>query len=192
MSTSRGRVQLADTPTGPGRSTASLLASLQARLAALHLCSGADAVASIASGLAELGREASKTADGARLRAALEKGRTGTNGKDIWTRMRFKQWSAGVYPTPILCQLRNDLALLLADDVSETLNALPIPGEMVGFEAMKDLPDVEFLDVVIGLWAFSHELIRSIESIAASTLPPSCSFTSDKTTTADVDGSLLI
>ena len=192
MNETKDRIQLADKPTGPGRSTASLIGSLQSRLAAVHLCSGADVIASITSGMAKLGRETSATADGARLRKALAATRAGANGNSVWTKMRLSQWMSGIYPTPVLDQLRNDLALLLADDVEETLTALPIPGEMVGFEAMNDLPDVEFLDVVLGMWSFSRELVASIETVAASSLHPSGSFTAGENPPEEVDGSLLV
>jgi len=191
MSDTSGRIRLADTAAGPGRSTATLLASLQARLTALHLCSGADAIASLTAGYAKLGREISLTAEGARLRKALEMSRAAANGRSVWKKMRLAEWTCGIYPTPVLDQLRNDVALLLADDIEEMLNVLPIPGEMVGFEGMGDTPEVDFLDVVLGLWAFSRELVRSVEAVASPMLPPGGEFTQGTKAPDDVEGSIL-
>lgn len=187
----RRRIRLADTAKGPGRSTATLLASLQSRLMVLHQCSGADAIASLTAGFAELGRQVSGTAEGGRLRKALEASRAAANGRSIWTKMRLVQWTGGIYPTPLLDQLRNDLALLLAEDVEETLDALPIPGEMVGVEGMGEAPDVEFLDVLLGLWAFSRELTRSIEAVASPLLAPKGSFSPGMDSARSVEGSIL-
>ena len=191
MSDASGRIRLADTASGPGRSTATLLASLQSRLTALHLCSGADAIASLTAGYAKLGREISQTAEGARLRKALETSRAAANGRSIWKKMRLAEWTCGIYPTPVLDQLRNDVALLLVDDVEEMLDAMPIPGEMVGIEGMGETPDVEFLDVVLGLWAFSRELVRSVEAVASPMLPPSGAFTAGNEESSGVEGSIL-
>ena len=52
---SAARVRLVDVPDGPGRTTATLLASLAARLGVLHLISGSDAVGSLAAGIARSG-----------------------------------------------------------------------------------------------------------------------------------------
>lgn len=191
MSDGSGRVRLADPAGGPGRSTATLLASLQSRLAALHLCSGADAIASLTAGFAKLGREVSQTAEGARLRKALETSRVGANGRSIWKKMRLTELTCGIYPAPVLDQLRNDLALLLADDAEEMLASLPIPGEMVGFEGMGETPDVDFLDVALGLWAFSREFVRSVEAVASATLPPRGDFTAETGNDNGVEGSIL-
>jgi hypothetical protein len=191
MNDASGRIRLADTASGPGRSTATLLASLQSRLVALHLCSGADAIASLTAGFARLGREVSQTAEGARLRKALETSRAAANGRAIWKRMRLVEWTCGIYPTPVLDQLRNDLALLLADDVEEMLNALPIPSEMAGVEGMGETPDVDFLDVVLGLWAFSRELVRTVDAVASPMLPPSGAFTTGANKNKGVEGSIL-
>ena len=51
------RILLVDSAEGPGRTTATLVASLAARLSLLHVISGADAAASVIAGYAALGRE---------------------------------------------------------------------------------------------------------------------------------------
>ena len=142
MNDAKGRVKLADTATGPGRSTATLLGSLHSRITALYSCSGADAIASLTAGFAELGRAVSKTSRGARLRHAMERTRATVNGRNVWKKIRLTEWTCGIYPAPILDQLRNDLALLLADDIDPMLEAMPIPGEVVRLEGMGETPDV--------------------------------------------------
>jgi hypothetical protein len=176
MSEAANRVQLADTERGPERTTATLIASLQARMTALFLVSGADAVASIAAGMARLGRQVSLTAEGMRMRQALESSRAAANGRAVWSKLRLSEWTCGIFPAPVLEQLHNDVAILLAEDVHQVLQALPLPSEMVGPDAMGDTPDVDFVDLAIGLWAFSRELTHCVEDLAAPHLPPRGSF----------------
>jgi hypothetical protein len=164
------RVRLADAP-DEGRTTATLVASLAARLGTLHVISGSTAVASLVQGFAALGREVSRSAEGARLRRALESGRAGMNGDALWTALRLGDWTAGVPPSPVLDQLRNDLALLLAGDLAETLALLPIPGQPAGAAGGDDGEPATFLDCALGLWAFSSELVRGVEALATPTLP---------------------
>ena len=164
------RVRLVDAPQEAGRSTATLLASLTARLATLHMISGADAVGSLTAGMSRLGREVAATAAGAQLRQALESGRAGTNGPALWSALRIDEWASSLPPSPVLDQLRNDLALLLADDLQPTLELLPIPAEpSEGAGAVEPAPST-FVDFTLGLWAFSLEVVRAVESMAAPTM----------------------
>jgi hypothetical protein len=166
------RVRLVDVADEAGRSSTTLLASLAARLGTLWVVPGSAAVGSLAAGFAALGREVATTAEGARLRRALESGRPGLNGDAIWQALRIADWLAASPPAPVLEQLRNDAALLLADDVVETLELLPIPPEMTGARGAEDTPDPAFVDLVLGLWAFSRELVQVVEALAEPTLEP--------------------
>lgn len=163
------RVRLIDGADEPGRTTATLIASLAARLGVLHLISGADAVGAMTAGFAELGREVSRTAEGARLREAIEAGRPGANGNALWKALHLEGWVSSMPPSPVLDQLRNDLALLLVDDLEETLRLMPIPGQSVGAKGARQPEASTFADCLLGLWAFSRELIRSVEALAAPT-----------------------
>jgi hypothetical protein len=165
------RVRLVDAPDEPGRTTATLVASLAARLAVIHLVSGADAVGSIAAGLCALGRDVGRTAEGARLRQALERGRVGSNGHALWQALMIDRWLSTSSPAPVIDQLRNDVALVLADDLPETLELLPIPGEPAGDQATP-LDDWTFPDLVLGLWASSRELTAAVQALAEPTLSP--------------------
>jgi hypothetical protein len=164
------QLRLIDRPDGPGRTTATLLASLAARLATLHFVSGADAIGSLTAGFAALGREISRTAQGARMREAIEASRAGANGELLWSSLRIAEWASAMPPSPILDQMRNDMALLLADDLAPTLQFMPIPAHQSGVGAAEPAPS-NFADCVLGLWAFSRELVRMLESIAAPTMP---------------------
>lgn len=166
---SSDRVRLADPPAQTGRTTATLLASLAARLATLYAVSGAAAVGSIVAGFAAIGREVSRTAEGARLRRALERGRIATNGDALWTTLRIRQWASLVPSAPLIEQMRNDMALLLAPNLLETLALLPIPGEAAGTTVDAEEPPSEFLDCMIGMWSFSREMVATIEGLAAPT-----------------------
>jgi hypothetical protein len=63
------------------------------------------------------------------------------------------------------------LALLLADDLESTLELLPIPGEPAGQGAQPPAP-AAFADYLLGMWAFSTEIVRAVEALVAPTLPP--------------------
>ncbi|MGH7528037.1 MAG: hypothetical protein ACREMX_15190 [Gemmatimonadales bacterium] len=164
------RVQLIDAPDETGRTTSTLVASLAARLATLYAVSGAAAVGSMVAGFAAIGREASRTAEGAKLRQALSRGRVVGNGEALWITLRIRQWASLVPAAPLIEQLRNDLALLLAPNLQETLQLLPIPGEPAAGTPPDDEPMVEFLDCLIGMWAFSKELTRAIDALVQPTI----------------------
>ena len=171
--------RLIDDADGPGRTTATLVASLAARLGVLHLISGADAIGSLTAGFAELGRQVSQTAKGARLREAIEAGRPGTNGEALWKALLIEKWISSMPPSPVLQQMRNDIALLLAPDIEEILQLLPIPSQSVGVKNAPPIEPATFVDFVLGLWAFSSELVIAVEKLAAPT------FARDDLTTAE-------
>jgi len=164
-----GPFLLIDDADGPGRTTATLVASLAARLGVLHLISGADAIGSLTAGFAKLGRQVSQTAAGARLREAIESGRPGTNGEALWKALLIDKWISSMPPSPVLEQMRNDVALLLSPDLEEILQLLPIPGQSVGAKHAPPIEPATFVDCVLGLWAFSSELVLAVERLAAPT-----------------------
>lgn len=190
MASAPGRVQLIDEPEGPGRTTATLLASLTARLATLGVVSGADAIGSLTAGFAALGREASRSAEGACLRRALEVSRAGNNGDALWRALKMNAWLGGLPASPVLDQLRNDVALLLASDLADVLAVLPIPctSSPGSFEEKEPYT---FLDCVLGLWAFSSELVRSVEALAAVTASEQGEFVPSGETSSNENGPLL-
>jgi hypothetical protein len=168
---SSARLRLGDLP-DQSRSTATLVASLGARISMLTMISGASAVGSLMSGFGVLGRRVSQTSAGGRLRRALEAGRAGQNVAALWKALRINDWAAGVAPSPVIDHLRNDLALLLAADLEETLALLPIPGQPAGTAAEADDEPVTPIDCLVGMWFYSAEMARGIEALAAPTLPP--------------------
>ena len=159
-------VGLIDAEDTAGRTTATLVASLAARLTALHCISGADAVASLTSGFAELGREVSKTSEGARLREALSASQVAANGSATWRVLRIGDGASTAMPSPVLDQLRNDVALLLADDLEDVLALMPIPAEEPAGTLPPPQQVVTFLDFIMGYWAFSKEVVASIDALA--------------------------
>ncbi|MBJ7603394.1 MAG: hypothetical protein JF888_09440 [Candidatus Dormibacteraeota bacterium] len=185
-----GRVRLVDAAEQTGRTTATLLASLTARLGSLFLVSGADGIGSIAAGLAALGRQVAGTVEGARLGKAIEAGRAGANGDLLWSELRIEEWLSTLPPSPVLDQLRNDFALLLATDVEQTLELLPIPSEVAGIGA-DQAEQVRFVDYLVGLWAFSAEVVRAVELLAGPTLAPPGSVYTDRAPDEGPEGSLL-
>jgi hypothetical protein len=191
MASITSRVQLIDEPEGPGRTTATLVASLTSRLATLSLVSGADAIASLTAGFAALGREVSRSAEGARLRRALASSRAGNNGNTLWRVLRLDTWLAGMPASPVLEQLRNDVALLLSSDLTDVLAVLPIPAQTVPARVEDDKEPYTFLDCALGLWAFSAELVRSVEALAAATVSSPGHFVQAEPSPAAENGPLL-
>lgn len=190
MTDTPAHARLVDAPGESGRTTATLLASLAARLGALFLVSGADAVGSLAAGFAALGREVSGTAEGAQMRQALERGRVGANGDVLWTALKIGTWVSSLPPAPVLRQLHNDVALLLADDLIDTVELMPIPGEPTGERAL--LPaDSSFVDLTLGLWAWARELAAAVEMLAAPTLEPTSEFVTGPAPPEPPEGELL-
>lgn len=191
MSSVAGRLQLIDEPEGPGRTTATLVASLTARLATLGLVSGADAIGSLTAGFAALGREVSRSSEGARLRAALDSSRAGNNGRALWRVLKMNAWLAGMPASPVLEQLRNDVALLLASDLTDVLAVLPIPAQTAPARVEDDKEPYTFLDCTLGLWAFSAELVRSVEALAAATASAPGQFVEAQSSPPAENGPLL-
>lgn len=166
------RLRLVDEPDSSGRTTATLLTSLAARLAALHSISGADAIGALTAGYAALGRQVAETAEGHRMLEAIRRGRAGSNGDRLWDALLIGRWASSLPPSPVLDQLRNDLALLLANDLDAALELPPMPPEIAG----ADRPDPEPATpahYLLGMWAFAREVLTGIETLAAATLPPS-------------------
>jgi hypothetical protein len=153
-----------------GRTTATLLGSLSARLASLYVISGADAIGSLTAGFAAYGREVARTAWGARMRRALETSRAGSNGDAIWKTLRIADWASTIPPTPVVQQMRNDMALIAAEDVAEMIAALPIPAQTQGARGLPPTIEANFLDFTLGLWAYAKETAKLIEALAAPTM----------------------
>lgn len=154
------------------RTTVSAVGSLLARLATLHAVSGAQAVGSIVAGLAALGREAATTtADGARIRDALLTGRVAANGEALWARLGTADALAASPPTPVLDDLRNDLALLLAHDLDAVLADLDLvdPAEHVG--PLVEPHPTDCVDLVVGLWAYSTEVVAMVDALTTHAEP---------------------
>ena len=186
-------VRLLDAP-DESRTTVTLLASLTGRLAALQVVTGSVAVGSMVAGFCALGRAASGTAEGARLRSAIAASRVGTNGAAIWKALRLDLWATSVPASPVLDQLRNDAGLLLADDVAESLSLLPVPSQPAGAFGGEDPwgeRGAEFLDCLVGMWAYGHEVSALVEGLAAPTLPPPNAFHSPSAPPAPPSGVVL-
>lgn len=158
---------LLDDPSGDRRTTRAALGSLMARINTLHVVSGAHAVGSLVAGLAVLGREVSRTAEGARVREALTATRIGANGEALWSTLGMDTASSALPPTPVLEDLRNDLALLLATDLESALDELDLvdPGEQIG--VLREPEPNECIDLVIGLWAYSREILAVVDDLVA-------------------------
>lgn len=167
MAKEKPHVRLIDASDEAGRTTASLFSSLAGRMVALHYTSGVSVIGSTLAGLAEAGREISKTSDGARMRRAIAASVAKNNGELIWKALRISSWSEGIPATPVLDHVRNDLALLLAHDLTDTLENVPAPQESRMNTVSRELVDINFLDTVMGLWIYSREVVSSIEALQA-------------------------
>jgi hypothetical protein len=159
------RLRALDDPDGHRRSTRTLVASLAARLGVLGYVTGGQAVGSHLAGIAALGRETARTEDGERLLEGLERSRAGVNGISLWEALRIDGWLSSMPPSPVLDELRNDLALLMADDLPQVLEG-PSGAAAVPTSALAEPRPVHFTDLMLGLWAWGRELSRSVEAAA--------------------------
>ncbi len=170
MSEGTAHLRLIDDPDGYPRTSRSLVASFAARLGTLGYVTGGEAMGSELAGIAALGRATAQTAEGSRLRRALEASRAGGNGEELWAALRVGDWLSRMPPAPVLDHLHNDLAMLLAEDLPEVLASPPEPAAGVPASTLAEPEPVHILDVLVGLWAWGRELVRSVEA-AAGPLP---------------------
>lgn len=162
-------VRIVDEPSGSPRTTASLLAALVTRLA-IARSNSANVLASIAAGFCALGREVGQTEAGARFRMAFAKSRAGTNGELLWSALGIDRWVSGGVAVPILAQLRNDIGILLAEDLVVAIQAPPIAAHL-STSSVPVIADPSFVDFTLGVWLYSKELAFGIEALAGPTLP---------------------
>lgn len=184
------RLRLVDEPDSMGRTTATLLTSLAARLAALHSISGADAIGALTAGYAALGRKVAQTAEGRRMYEAICRGRAGSNGDRLWNALLIGRWASSLPPSPVLDQLRNDLALLLADDLDAALELPPMPPQIAGAQGPDPEPATP-AHYLLGMWAFAREVVTGVETLAEATLPRSPEVIREPRAQRQVDGPLL-
>ena len=100
-------------------------------------------------------------------REAVLATRIASNGDALWARLGMHAaWSA-FSPTPVLEDVRNDLALLLADDLSSALADIDSvdPAERIG--PLRVPEPIECVDVIIGMWAYSREIVAAVDLISA-------------------------
>lgn len=165
-----------DDPNGVPRQTTTLLAALLTRSATLGVISGAQTMASLAAGLAALGREASTTIEGQQLRQSIACGRVAQNLDLLFTRLGFGNLASKSPPTPMLEDFRNDLALLLSPDVADVVDAAVV-GAATGTATgrLRQPVAVDPIDFVVGLWTFSREVVAALDALATSvgSIPPS-------------------
>jgi hypothetical protein len=94
-------------------------------------------------------------------------------------------------PAPCWTTFENDLALLLADDLEQALELPPIPNETAGSRGVQSIGPATFVDCVVGLWAFSVELVRAVELLAAPSLEPPGAVARSGTPPDEGEGPLL-
>jgi hypothetical protein len=132
--------------------------------------SGADAIGSLTAGFAAYGRELAQTEHGARMRRALEASRIGSNGEAIWKALRIDQWASTIPPSPVMQQMRNDIALVVSDDVAEAIAQLPIPSQPSGTRGLPKPIDANFLDFTLGLWGYAREVTAALDALVEPTM----------------------
>lgn len=189
--TARAEVLLVDEPDRAGRTTAALVASLSGRLAALSAVSGADVVGALAAGVAALGRQAADTAEGRRLRDGLAHGRPATNAALLWQQLGIDRWLATMPASRVLDQLRNDAALLLVDDLPQTLDLPPLLAEPVGADRPAAPESIDPLDLVVGMWVLAKDTVDLVQALADSAGVPAATVVPGRPAPARVDGGVL-
>ena len=164
----RTPVLLVDEPDRAGRTTAALVASLTGRLTALSLVSGADVIGALAAGVAALGRQAGETAEGRVLREGLAHGRPATNAAMIWQQLGIDRWLATMPASRVLDQLRNDVALLLVDDLAETFELPPLVAEPTGTERPETPERIDPVDLIVGMWVLAKDTVDLVQALSDS------------------------
>lgn len=162
--------EFVDDPAELGRRTSTQMVSVLTRASTLGVISGAQALASMIAGLAALGREASTTIVGERRRAALEHGRVRDNLELLFSRFGLGALASISPPTPILEDFFNDLALLLAPDTNQVVDAAAL-GALEGLGVGLLLPPAsaapfEPLDFLLGLWTYSAEVAAAFDALS--------------------------
>jgi hypothetical protein len=181
------RVVLEDAPDGAPRTTETLLASLIVRVRTLGLLTGAQAVGSLVGGVAAVGHEVSRGAEGGRIRRVLEQTRAGVNAETLWSALELGHLASLVPPTPVLEDLRNDIALLLADDLVQAVAELDESSLESGIGLVREPQPFDVLDFLVGLWALGGFVADTIALLAAPSIP-----VEDATDTSDAtDGPVL-
>lgn len=165
------RVVLADALDGAPRTTETLLASLVVRVRTLGLLTGAQAVGSLVAGVAAVGHEVSRGAEGGRRRRVLEQTRSGVNAETLWSALELGHLASLVPPTPVLEDLRNDIALLVADDLAQAVARLDESSLESGIGLVREPQPFDVLDFLVGLWALGGFVADTIELLSASSIP---------------------
>lgn len=157
---------------GEGRTTGALLGSLVARLQTLQLISGAQTIGSLVAGLARLGQDAARTAEGARVREALESTRIAANGATLWSTLGMDAAWSRFPPSPVLEDMRNDLALLLAVDLEPVIAEVDVIDPAIHVGPLREAAPIECLDLIVGMWAYSSEIVAVVEALTATAAVP--------------------
>jgi hypothetical protein len=185
-------VDLIDDPAGVPRRTATLLTALLSRSAAVSMISGAQTLASIAAGLAALGRQMGTTVEGSRVRQALANSRAGHNLDLLFSELGFGDLVAVSSPTPVLEDLHNDLALLLAPDLGDAIESAQ-SGAVNGTAVAPVAPAqaVDPIDFLVGFWAYSRQVADSVEALVDWLAPTVPTVTAGVGPDEPTDGRLL-
>ena len=162
---------LEDAPDGAPRTTETLLASLVVRVRTLGLLTGAQAVGSLVAGVAAVGREVAQGAEGRRMRRVLEQTRSGVNAETLWSTLELGHLASLMPPTPVLEDLRNDIALLAADDLVQALGVLDETSLESGIGLVREPLPFDVLDFLVGLWAHGGFVTDAIELLSAAEVP---------------------
>ena len=169
-SADRPHVELDDA--GDGRTAAALLGSLIARLQTLQLVSGAQTLGSLVAGLARLGQEAARTAEGARVREALQSTRIAANGTVLWSTLGMDDAWSRFPPSPVLEDMRNDLALLLAVDLEPVIAEVDMIDPAIHVGPLREPARIECLDLIVGMWAYASEIVAVVDALTATAAVP--------------------
>jgi hypothetical protein len=160
-------VVLEDALDGAPRTTETLLASLVVRVRTLGLVTGAQAVGSLVAGVAALGHEVSEGVEGRRMRRVLEQTRPGINAETLWSSLELGHLASLVPPSPVLEDLRNDMALLLADDLTQALATLDELSLESGIGLVREPRPFDVLDFLVGLSALGGFVADALEQLSA-------------------------
>ena len=105
------------------------------------------------------------------MRRVLEQTRAGVNAETLWSALELGHLASLVPPTPVLGDLRNDIALLVADDLPQAVAMLDESSLESGMGLVREPQPFDVLDFLVGLWALGGFVADALELLSAATVP---------------------
>ena len=91
----------------------------------------------------------------------------------------------------VLDQLRNDVALLLVDDLAETFELPPLVAEPTGTEKSEAPERIDPVDLMVGMWVLAKDTVDLVQALSDSSGLPEATVVPGRPAPVRVDGGVL-